>query len=45
VLDLSFIPEKYRLDSQRAESIVKRSLSLWRQNQTPTQISTARQGP
>jgi hypothetical protein len=29
VADISFIPEKYRLDVQRAEKILTRCLSLW----------------
>ena len=28
-VDLSFIPEKYRLDVKRAEKILNRSLSVW----------------
>jgi endopeptidase La len=29
IVDLSFIPEKYRLDTQRAEKILRRALKKW----------------
>jgi endopeptidase La len=41
VLDLSFIPEKYRLDSQRAESILKKCLSLWRDETRSLRLNAA----